>query len=388
MSFALTDYRAIPSSGILPTALVPADQISFGFSFTYEKDVNLEEGLQSSLAGHIVLELRDGAGQLKATFDFKETYHVTLFPLAPGLALFTWNWDSNLEQFSATDSAGGVIPTEGAFSLGAIPAGDSGTTDKTAIINSTFYSAIWDVNVSAGDTLRIKFHNLSAGFVVAHASLKVATRSASTPSPAHFDERLGVQLRAVVEKGQTRVVRSRRSNSPLLSAQVEWSGAGAEGLVTKQALRAVRLGMASGGQTLLFGASGTALELWRSQNGGKDWVSMMNQPSTLSPLASCFSRDGATLLVYGLQNKLPTFALLKNGAKGWTIAQGGACVLESAPKETPSLGLPLSTVNSLEVGEGGAYRLMASDSKGAFTLFLSRDGKSWSATPLQKAGDS
>lgn len=119
----------------------------------------------------------------------------------------------------------------------------------------------------------------------------------------------------------------------------------------------------------------------------------MNEPTSLSILASCFWRDGSRIAVYGLgADKKPAYAFLKNGANGWTTAETGACLLDDgASKATPNggespvpsgKGLPTGKINSLEAGEGGALRLLSTDGDGTLRLFLSRDGKTWAQTAL------
>ncbi|BCM88850.1 hypothetical protein IAD21_00692 [Abditibacteriota bacterium] len=386
MSFALSDYRNIPSSGVIPAAMVPADQISFAYSFTYQKDVDTSAGLQSSLIGRVVLELKDAAGTLKATFDLRETYRLTLLPLAPGLLAYIWNWDSNKEQFSAVDAEGNPLTTEGQFSLGVIPAGDSDTSDRTAYVSSKFYSFIFNVDVNEGDVLKIKFHNLSAGTVVSKASLQVATRLGSKASPALVDGRCGQQFRVSTDadaKG-TRLIRSRRLDSPLELAQTEWTE-GNDGLISDKPLGSAHLTQTEGNTLYVLGTSKDQLLLFRSQNEGKTWKAIMSEPTNLKILAAHLA-SGGRYIIYGTNpTQKPTYAILKHGQDQWTLSETGPCTL--LPPTTPSTvtpaTLPTSKVSALEAGEGGALRLLAQGKDGVLLIWLSRDGKTWkqSATP-------
>lgn len=375
MPFSLFDYRNIPSSGVIPAVdLLPADQFSFAYAFIYEKDVNPDEGFSSDFNTHITLQIHDSAGALKATFDAFETYHVLLFSMAPGLAFYTWNWDINKEKFTATDGARNPITTDGAFGLGAIPASDSGTTDRTAIVSSTFYSPIFNLDLEEGDTLKITFHNASAGFVTDKASLKIATRQSETREAALFDARTGAQFRAFSKNGETRLFYSRHSESPLELERTE------NHLVVSEPLKGLAVAHGGGGALYILGKSKTSLKLFRSFNEGEQSVEIMSVSADITPLASCLSKDGATFFIYGTNAaKKPCYAMLENGAQGATLGESGECAGE---------GLPTSKVNGLEVSTGGALRLMATAKTGGLLMFVSHDGgKSYAQTPVS-AGDS
>ncbi|RYX80491.1 hypothetical protein EON83_28445, partial [bacterium] len=326
MSFAISDYTNIPSSGILPAALVPADQISFAYTFTYVKDVDLGAGLQSTLSGRVVLELKDSVGNLKATFDLQETYRITLLPAAPGLVFYAWNWDPNKEKFTATDAAGAPLTTEGQFSLGVIPAGDSDSSDRSAHITSTFYSFIFNVDVDEGDILKIKFHNLSAGTVVSKASLKVATRPGNSKRPAIVDEKHGQQLRLDSTPKGTRLIRSRRLDSPLTLAKTEWTENN-DGLVLSKPLAGANLTQTEGSTLYVLGTNQNKMLLLRSQDNGKTWKQIMSEPTTLKILAALLA-NGGRYIVYGLNTaQKPSYAIFKHGEGKWTLSETGLCTL-------------------------------------------------------------
>jgi hypothetical protein len=371
MAFSISDYRNIPSSGIIPVDdLLPADQFSFAYTFIYEKDVNLEEGFSSDFDAHITLQIKDSAGNLKATFDAFETYHVVLFPLAPGLAFYTWNWDINKEKFTASDGAGNPIGTEGQFSLGAIPASDSGTTDKTAIVSSTFYSSIFNLDIEEGDTLKITFHNASAGYVTDKASLKIATRQVDTRSPALFDLRCGQQIRVFNFQKQVRAIRSRHQFSPLLEGVAEWApiDGSSDGLVFDGSLKGLTLARARGCIKYVIGKDGAFLRMFSNRDQGKDWTQIMAITNDVTPLASCLSNDASTFFIYGINSvKEPSFVILKNSNGVWKINETGICV---------GSNLPITKVNALE-RSGGQLRLLATGADKQLLLFSSSDGKKY-----------
>ncbi len=387
MSFSLSDYRNIPSSGLIPDAMVPADQISFAYSFTYQTEFDPDAGFQSSLKGQVGLELKDADGNLKATFDLRETYRITILPLAPSLVYYLWNWDANREKFLGTDADGNPLSTLGEVSLGVIPSGDSGTTDRTAFISSKFYSFIFNVNVEAGDTLRIKSHTLSAGTVVARASLQVATRLGGSTSPALVDGRCGQQLRVTTDTQKTNLVRSRRLDSPVALSQTEWTQDD-DGLVVNKPLNGPQIAQADGNTLYILGTVKDQLLLFRSQDEGKTWQQIMSETTNLKILAAYLARGGR-YIIYGVDTtQKAAYAILKHGQDQWILSETGPCTL--APPNnlgtsadttlSTSAPLPTSKVSSLEEGDGGALRLLATDKDGTLLVWLSRDGKEWQQT--------
>lgn len=397
MAFTKNEYKNIPSDGIIPDDRVPADQISFGYTFTYETYANFDSFFVPPLKGHIVLELKDSAGNLKATFDLQETYTISVPQPSPGLVLYTWAWDGGAEQFSATDANGEPITTEGKVSLGTLPPTDSDSSTGVVIIKeATFYSYTFNFDVDEGDTLKIKFHNLSAGTVTDKASLLVATRLRDATTPALVDDRRGEQMRVVVDKKQTRAVRSRRLTSPVPLDKTE-GASGSDGLVYDGRLSKPQLDPAAAASYYVLGTSANKLLLFRSDDNGKTWKQLMSQPTQLKILAARLARGGR-YIVYGVgDDKKAAYAILKHGAGGWTLSESGPCKLTPTPtppattpsnpsNTTPSTPatvteLPISKVNSLEDGVGGLLRLLSTDKDGAQRIHLSRDGKTWQQAP-------
>lgn len=392
MPFSPSDYSNIPSSGDLPGDMVPADQISFAYSFTYEKDFDPRDGLQSTLNGIIVLELKDSGGNLKATFELRETFRIVLLPLAPSLVFYIWNWDANKEKFTGTDANGEPIDTLGEVSLGVIPSGDSSSSDRTAYVSAKFYSYIFNIDVEEGDVLKIKSHTLSAGSVVARASLQVATRLGGEASPAIVDKQHGQQFRANSAKKQTRMIRSRRLDSPLSLAQTEWTQ-GDDGLIFAKPLKGANIAQTEGGSLYVLGTSDNQLLLLRSQDAGKTWKQIMSESTDIKILAARLA-FGGRYIIYGVNaQKKPSYVILKHGQDKWIISESGPCTLTadspSTSTPTPSpptepAALPTSRVNGLENGDGGALRLLATDKDGTLFIWLSRDGKEWKQSTTAK----
>ena len=264
---------------------------------------------------------------------------------------------------------------------------NSGNSLNGVQIDIDWRSRNYKMDVPEGAVWRIEDDQWRQGTDIPIAFYKGTLLAGGGVPPALYDERLGVQLRVITVNGETRVVRSRRTQSGLSSSDVEWTQSDDTGFVIKPALKKARVFGARGGQTFVFGGASGAFCVCVSSNGGRTFTSVMNEPSAISILASCPVGNGARLLVYGVDAaKTPSFVMLKNEAQGWKITDSGPCTLEGAPETTPSAGLPTTKVNSLESGQGGLFRLLATGDGGVYNLFLSRDGKKWSHTPLTVTG--
>jgi hypothetical protein len=115
----------------------------------------------------------------------------------------------------------------------------------------------------------------------------------------------------------------------------------------------------------------------RTFDEGEKWEQLMSTPSTITPLASCLSRDGSTFFVYGLgSNSKPAYLILKNQSGGWIASESGACEGE---------GLPTNGVNGLQLSSGSLLRLLATQSSGGksgLLFFTSADGKTYTQETL------
>jgi hypothetical protein len=375
MAISRDDFKPIPSTGIIPDDRVPATSfaVSFQFSYTAEPDTTK---FNHDFTGKIVLHVLDSLNVIKYVITIEEKYSVTIIPLAPGLVLYTWNWVPQYEKISGTiGETDTPMTTLGEGTFGVDPAESFGTSDGPVYVDSRFYSKIFTEPLDAGDKIKIKFHNLSAGFVVAKASLSLATEGDNV-DPALFDARCGQQIRAFTLNGQTCAVRTRRQNSPLPVIFAEFLDleSPSSGLVTDRALQWMSLGRGEGGVTFLLGKSGAFYEIHRSLDEGDNWKQIMAITNDVKPLASEQSEDGSTWYVYGSNSDdKPAYAIFKNGASGWTLAETGLCT---------GVGLPTSRVNKLQRSEGGGLRLMATGGGKDILFFTSNDGKAYSQVML------
>jgi hypothetical protein len=336
--------------------MLPADQFSFAYTFIYTVSVGLEVQPPTKLDAHIALEVIDAAGSVKAIFEAYEYYSIVV-----GQLQLIWAWISNQEKFTGVDAAGAAIETEGQFSNGVDPASGTEVALGDVAFSSTFYSLIFNFDLEEGDRIRIKFHNVSAGFVTNKASLKIATRQSETRTPGLFDSRTGAQFRTFAKDGETRLVYSRQAESPLDPEKVE------NHLVAGEALKSLSLMRGSGGATFVLGKSGSLLKMFRSYNEGKSSKEIMSVSADITPLASCLSADGGTWFIYGVNvAKMPAYAILKNSGGAFKLSETGIC---------GGTDLPTSKVNALASSDGGELRLLATGPSRELLLFLSNDGK-------------
>jgi hypothetical protein len=180
MAITRDDFTQIPSTGIIPDDMVPADAFAVSFTFSYSGYPSLET-FNHTFTGKLVVHVLNADDTIKYVITIEETYNLFIIPLAPGLAIFTWNWVPSSEKISGTKGDGPDAEPmaqlgEGA-SFGVDPAEGTGNTNGEVIVDSTFYSGIFQEPLEPGDKLKIEFHNLSAGFVVARASLRLATEA-------------------------------------------------------------------------------------------------------------------------------------------------------------------------------------------------------------------
>lgn len=196
MAITRDEFKPVPSSGIIPDDRVPASQFAVGYTFTYTGSPSLGT-FNHSFTGTIRLQVLRADDSIKYSIEIQQTYNLFIFPLAPGLVMYTWNWSPNSEQIIGRlgpdphDEDAPLMTTLGQGTFGVDPADGFGTSDREVIVNSTFYSGIFTEPLERGDKIKIVFHNLSAGFVVARASLSLATESKPKmldAQPGHFGE--------------------------------------------------------------------------------------------------------------------------------------------------------------------------------------------------------
>jgi hypothetical protein len=377
MAILSNDFRSIPSTGIIPDDRVPSTSfaVSYQFSYTATPDPTNPD---RSFTGKVVLHVLDSSNAIKYIITIEEKYTVIIIPLAPGLVLYTWNWVPQYEKISGTIGETDMpMTTLGEGTFGVDPEQGFGTSNGPVYIDSRIYSKIFTERLDVGDKIKIKFHNLSAGYVVAKASLALATEGESA-DPALFDARCGQQIRAFLFNGQTCAVRTRRQNSPLPIVSAEFLDVEKplSGLVTQKALQGMSLGRGEGGVTFLLGKNGARYEIHRTLDEGDNWKQIMAIVNDVKPLASEQSEDGSTWYVYGINSdNAPAYAIFKNGSKGWTLAETGKC---------SGVGLPTSRVSRLQCSEGGGLRLMATGGGKDILFFTSNDGKAYSQVSLPK----
>jgi hypothetical protein len=216
MAITRDEFKQVPSTGIIPDDRVPASEFAVGFAFTYQGNVDITNFNQSFTA-RVVYHVTS-PGDVKYLIRLIEPYNLFIIPLAPALAIYTWNWVPSGEvvegfKFAAPiPIAPGFDPPEiaqgqpmqtlGEASFGVDPAEGSGTTNGTAFVQSNFYSKIFTEPLSPGDKIKIRFHNISAGFVVSRASLLLATERVAAGLDTTFD-RAGALLHARVPLGQS-----------------------------------------------------------------------------------------------------------------------------------------------------------------------------------------
>jgi hypothetical protein len=177
MAITREDFKNIPSSGVIPDDRVPSYAFAVAYAFTYTGAPS-GSTFNHTFTGKIVLYFYDGGGSVKYVVEIEQTYNLFIFPLAPGLVLYTWNWVPSAEKIKGRKGEAEDAPpmeTLGSGTFGVEPAEDSGTSNGEVIVDSRFYSGIFEEPLESGDKVKIKFHNLSAGFVVARASLQLAT---------------------------------------------------------------------------------------------------------------------------------------------------------------------------------------------------------------------
>lgn len=180
MAITRQDFAPVPSDGIIPEGRAPAAQFAVGYSFIYTGYPSIGS-FNQSFTGTIRLHVVRSDDSVKYAIEIKQTYNLFIFPLAPGLLMYTWNWVPSAESIvgrkgdDPTDPDAPLMTTLGQGSFGVDPAEGQGTGNSEAIVASTFYSGIFTEPLARGDKLKIVFHNLSAGFVVSRASMLLAT---------------------------------------------------------------------------------------------------------------------------------------------------------------------------------------------------------------------
>jgi hypothetical protein len=198
MAVTRDDFQNVPSSGIIPDDLVPADAFAVSYTFLYFGNVDITN-FNHSFVARVKIYFYNDADDVIYVVEIEEHYNLFIIPLAPGLAIYTWNWVPQQEEIKGRkgeDEDAEPMTTLGLGSFGVEPAEGTGTTSGEVIVDSTFYSYLFTETLESGDKLKIKFHNVSAGYVVSRASLQIATEGGvSTIGAAH--DTYGALLQAV-----------------------------------------------------------------------------------------------------------------------------------------------------------------------------------------------
>ncbi|RYG63448.1 hypothetical protein EON80_21220, partial [bacterium] len=328
MAILKEDFQNIPSSGEIPASMVPASSFAISFAFSYTATPSLDT-FNKSFTGKIVVQVLNSAGGVKYEITIEEQYLVFVFGLAPGLVLYTWNWDPSYEKISGTIGTGDSAPpmtTLGEGTFGVDPAEGSGTSDGPVYIDSRFYSKIFTEPLDPGDKLKIKFHNLSAGYVVSRASLSLATETTASGEAWLTDARTGSRWHLFTETSNdstsVKILRSRQFRSPLDSLHWEF-GQGvsigtAPGVVEENSrLSGLALMRFDGGLLVVMGAlrdTPSYLRVFVSTDEGETWARVMNAPFNINPLAFCPLESSGRVLVYGATpDSKPAYAILAFG---------------------------------------------------------------------------
>lgn len=209
MAITRDDFQNIPSSGIIPADMTPASEFAVSYFFSYTAVPN-PSSLDASFRTKLVLHVLDRNDAIKYVITIEEQYFV-LIAGGSGLVLYSWNWVSPSEKITGTIGEGPDAPpmTLGQGTFGVEPEEGSGTSDNEVIVESRFYSGIFTEPLEPGDKLKIAFHNAGAGYVVARASLQLATEQSVPLGQALRDPRVGTTWWFYVKDGKTRCALTR-----------------------------------------------------------------------------------------------------------------------------------------------------------------------------------
>ena len=392
MAITKSDFENLPSSGILDDTRADADAFAVSYAFTYIGYPSLDN-FNASFTGKIVLHVLNSAGTIKYVITIEQTYFLLIIPLAPGLVLYTWNQVPTAEKIGGTIGENGpMMSTLGQGNFGVDPAEGSGTTNSEVIVDSRFYSGIFTEPLDEGDRFVIKFHNLSAGFVTAKASLSIATELSASGEAMLFDERIGDRIHVYVNRGgagkpSIECRRTRQLRGELRELELQYGHGvtvetsklsdGDNGTVEEDSrLRGLQLMEVEGNALLCVGATGGSPSLLRaflSLDRGENWGRIMNELLQLVPLCSCILAGQSKVFYYGTgDDKKPAFAILEREGDGFTLTRHGAC------ETSDGSILPTKGV-SVDAGEGGALRLFSREaSSGVLSAWISLDeGAHW-----------
>ncbi len=331
MPIAQSDFKGLPSSGIVPAVPLPASAFCVGFDFIYTGTVDASNPNQSFTA-RVVIHVENESGQVKYVLRIEEKYLLIIFQLAPGLAFYTWNWQPNAERiegFALSPPTANVPPgwsppqIEGArkmaqlgngASFGVDPAEGSGTTDSEAIVESTFYSGLYEEPLEVGDRFRVRFHDVGAGYVVSRASLLLATQVTTDKPQVLHDERIGFSYYFYFESGALRCARWRRRERLLLGL----APAGGWPAIYSNPLRAFHA-WRSGATLFVALDTGPGLRVATSTDEGATWEQGGVMLTNVQLLAAASSTGGTTLHLYlkatatEVDNTKPEADLIRQG---------------------------------------------------------------------------
>lgn len=397
MAITREDFQNVPSSGVIPENLLPASEFAVSYAFTYIGTPALDT-FNHTFSGRIVLHFTDEAGNVKYVVEIEETYNLFIFPLAPGLALYTWNWVPSAERIEGRKGVAPDAPpmeTLGEATFGVDPAEGSGTTDREVIVDSRFYSGIFVEPLEFGDKVKIVFHNLSAGFVVARASLSLATEIGGAVLRSLFDGAHGQTFMLYPRDGALRVARTRRMQTSV-DLRVRIDEATGQPATDQDASRVCDYesevwagtpqyaALHRAGTTLYVPVVKNGIRMFASRDEAGTWAAMgdVDEDFTMKALVTAMTADGASLFCYGTATEA---APAEEPADAISVGDviyaelkhvNGSWVQSATGKIAASVVLPTSNVAGLE-SSGGVLRLTYKAGSGeteTLRVLISTDG--------------
>lgn len=288
MAITRQDFKQIPSDGIIPDDRVPASAFAVGYTFTYFGYPSLST-FNHTFEGKIVLHVLDSSDAIKYVIEIEQRYNLFIFPMAPGLVLYTWNWVPSAEKISGRKGTGEdaePMTTLGLATFGVEPAEDSGTSNGEVIVSSTFYSGVFTEPLARGDRIKIAFHNLSPGYVVSRAGLVVATEpGGQVLLRSLFHAPTGQTFLLHVDDGALKLARTRRMQPVMALREDEGTLADKlcdyESTLFETAPEYAGLQRLNGALYCLVQGGGR-LRLLRSTDEGQNWNEVLDEMDELN----------------------------------------------------------------------------------------------------------
>lgn len=261
-----------------------------------------------------------------------------------------------------------------------------------------WYSANYLCEFPEGAIFETVYDRWQVGSIDSEAAYQVSIKPGAVGEAWLADTRTGARwflfLKSANGKKNVKVIRSRQQRSSLSDVQWQFGlgvSIGSEPGVVEEGsqLSGMILFRFDGGALVVMGAirsTPTYLRAFISADEGKNWRRIMNTPLEISPLAMCAVRNGARVMVYGVDaSRKPAYAILaygqvqdEDGAKtnGWKIVARG--------NPSGSNLFPVKGTVKLEPGDGGAVRLLWRDdtTKLLHVLVTTDDGKTYKTEAL------